>query len=502
MNKTIFSGLLIILFLFVNNTIKADNNFIISTKNYKTVDPKHYFYLENVGPDIPFDKLKNANWKKEFSSKSSFYNGFWVKFDVINNLETDEIGIQHFRNSEKKIFVDKGREIREFDYLKFGGEEYKFFEDGRIWFNYRISIETGKLHTIYSFFRSKPIDRIVAKSGRLDRIDIGSWDTIFFREIYRVIVTICGTLASFIFFFLFLANYIVIRDKSYLWFSLVLLSIGFSSLYFFQFILGIRPNFFYGHILFSLIIIFLIKFLNEFLLTEKNNMVKLVSNLSIFLQVIVGIYFIFKSLSWPDGEIFHDTIKYPPDGYGAGIIPNLLQFFPPILLILSFIFLAADKWKDGDRAAKYIFFTIFLPVLILPVYATLYFLRQIESDLFYKVFGVNLTSFNTLIVVQTTSIFLVMLVPVGILTAVAERVNEFKRLSLEKQKTLNDDLENRVFLRTQELHQANSMIKNSINAASTIQSEILPKFNHFDYGFKKLKLEWEPRDIVGGFLLG
>ena len=46
----------------------------------------------------------------------------------------------------------------------------------------------------------------------------------------------------------------------------------------------------------------------------------------------------------------------------------------------------------------------------------------------------NLTSFNTLIVVQTTSIFLVMLVPVGILTAVAERVNEFKRLSLEKQR--------------------------------------------------------------------
>ena len=75
----------------------------------------------------------------------------------------------------------------------------------------------------------------------------------------------------------------------------------------------------------------------------------------------------------------------------------------------------------------------------------------------------NLTSFNTLIVVQTTSIFLVMLVPVGILTAVAERVNEFKRLSLEKQKTLNDDLENRVFLRTQELHQANSMIKNRFN---------------------------------------
>ena len=116
----------------MNNLIKADENFIISTKNYKTVDPKHYFYLENVGPDISFDKLKNANWKKEFSSKSSFYNGFWVKFDVINNLETDEIGIQHFRNSEKKIFVDKGREIREFDYLKFGGEEYKFFEDGRI----------------------------------------------------------------------------------------------------------------------------------------------------------------------------------------------------------------------------------------------------------------------------------------------------------------------------------------------------------------------------------
>ena len=76
MNKTRFSGLLIILFLFVNNTIKADNNFIISTKNYKTVDPKYYFYLENVGSDIPFDKLKNANWKKEFSSKVPFIMDF------------------------------------------------------------------------------------------------------------------------------------------------------------------------------------------------------------------------------------------------------------------------------------------------------------------------------------------------------------------------------------------------------------------------------------------
>ena len=80
----------------------------------------------------------------------------------------------------------------------------------------------------------------------------------------------------------------------------------------------------------SLILIFLIKFLNEFLLAEENKMVKLVSNLLIFLQVIMGIYFILKSLSWSDGEIFYDTIKYPPDGYGAGIIPNLLQFVPAI----------------------------------------------------------------------------------------------------------------------------------------------------------------------------
>ena len=79
-------------------------------------------------------------------------------------------------------------------------------------------------------------------------------------------------------------------------------------------------------------------------------------------------------------------------------------------------------------------------------------------------FCFDLLIFSTL----PTFTFLLLFMPVIIGLALAERVNQFKKEALEKQKTLNEELEVRVQQRTLELTEANQLITQSINTASNI----------------------------------
>ena len=81
--------------------------------------------------------------------------------------------------------------------------------------------------------------------------------------------------------------------------------------------------------------------------------------------------------------------------------------------------------------------------------------------------------------------------PVVIGLALAERVNQFKRESIQL-------LEEKVLLRTSELSDANQSITQSVNSASIIQNAILPEIDCYKYGFREFEYLWEPRDIVGG----
>ena len=76
--------------------------------------------------------------------------------------------------------------------------------------------------------------------------------------------------------------------------------------------------------------------------------------------------------------------------------------------------------------------------------------------------------------------FFLLFMPVVIGLALAERVNQFKRESIQL-------LEEKVLLRTSELSDANQSITQSVNSASIIQNAILPKIDCNNYGFKEFE---------------
>ncbi len=65
-------------------------------------------------------------------------------------------------------------------------------------------------------------------------------------------------------------------------------------------------------------------------------------------------------------------------------------------------------------------------------------------------------------------------------------------------KDYTDNLEKKVRDRTQELHEKNALITESINYAKTIQSAFLPQDNTLKQHLKEYFVYYQPRDIVGG----
>lgn len=70
----------------------------------------------------------------------------------------------------------------------------------------------------------------------------------------------------------------------------------------------------------------------------------------------------------------------------------------------------------------------------------------------------------------------------------------------EELNSLYNDLEEKVKLRTQELHTINKEVQDSIEYASTIQKSFLKSSDIIKQHFKDVFIIWEPRDKVGGDL--
>ena len=57
-------------------------------------------------------------------------------------------------------------------------EEYTYRDDNRIWYNYRVQMPINEITEVYSYFRSKPLDKMNARKNGIDKISIGAWDDI------------------------------------------------------------------------------------------------------------------------------------------------------------------------------------------------------------------------------------------------------------------------------------------------------------------------------------
>ena len=83
------------------------------------------------------------------------------------------MGIHHQWNFEERVVYSNSISSTEYDFLDNEFESYSYREENRIWFDYKLIMLKDEVTNVYSYFRSQPLNRIMAKKNNLERIDIG-----------------------------------------------------------------------------------------------------------------------------------------------------------------------------------------------------------------------------------------------------------------------------------------------------------------------------------------
>ena len=407
--------------------IFAQEPFVLDTAMIKTIPPKHLLFLEGLDHDISFEALENAKWTEKLINVQSLVNGYWVKFIVKNNSDSNLIGINHNWNFEKKLYIKNSLGLKEFPYWKH--RKHNFLGEGRIGAQYRIIMPKNEDTIIYDFFRSKPFDRFMAKVNGLDRMTIGLWENIRLRELVRFSSNI-GFISVALSFGIYYFFIYLVSKGNYLWLSLSLLQA--AALVFFTQSNAVYMEFSRWHavsgfqfVIMGLLFIFLITFFKQALnLKENFPRINKLFLLGITFYLFIIILNFLASLSWPHEEQLN-LLKYPPDNLGPGILKLHHVLIPFAFLLLISIVISFISWRKGDSSAGYLCLSFILPFLILPLALTTYFF----SGGFNWIF---------MLIMSTAAgfLFLSMFVTFGF--AVAQNMNDLKKFALEQQMRLTE----------------------------------------------------------------
>ena len=407
--------------------IFAQEPFVLDTAMIKTIPPKHLLFLEGLDNDISFEALENAKWTEKLINVQSLVNGYWVKFIVKNNADSNVIGLNHNWNMEKKLFVKNSLGLKEYPYWKF--RENSFLGQDHIGAQYRILMPQNENTVIYDFFRSKPFDRYYSKVNGLDRMTIGLWENIRLREIVRFSSNM-GFISVALAFGIYYFFIYLVSKGNYLWLSLSLLQA--TALVFFTqsnaMYMGFSRwpavselQFVFQGVLFIFLIIFFKQALN---LKENFPRINKLFLLGITFYLFIIILNFLTSLSWPHEEQFN-LLKYPPDNLGPGILKLHHIVMPFAVLLIISIVISFISWRKGDSSAGYLCLSFILPFLILPLALATYFISG---------------GFNWIFMLVVSSaagfLFLSMFVTFGF--AVAQNMNDLKRFALEQQMRLTE----------------------------------------------------------------
>ncbi len=426
-SKKIIFLLLTICFFVSSKNAFAQEPFVLDSVMIETIFPKHLSFLEGADHKTPFEVLENAEWTENLINVQSMVNGYWVKFIVKNNSDSNVIGLNHNWNMEKKLFIKNSLGLKEYPYWKY--RENSFLGQDHIGAQYRILMPQNENTVIYDFFRSKPFDRYYSKVNGLDRMTIGLWENIRLREMVRFSSNI-GFISVALSFGIYYFFIYLVSKGNYIWLSLSLLQA--AALVFFT-----QSNAMYMEfsrwpavselqfVFQGVLFIFLIIFFKQALKLKENfprtNKLFL---LGITFYLFIIILNFLTSLHWPNEEQFN-LLKYPPDNLGPGILKLHHVFMPFAVLLIISIVISFITWRKGDSSAGYLCLSFILPFLILPLALATYFI----SGGFNWIF---------MLVVSSTAgfLFLSMFVTFGF--AVAQNINDLKKFALEQQMRLTE----------------------------------------------------------------
>lgn len=416
-----------IIILFSGKNIFALEPFLLETETLETIPPNNLQFLEGLDHDVPFDVLENAEWTKKLVYDQSMVDGYWVKFIVRNNINSNIIGLNHNWNMEKKLYTKNSLGIKEYSYWKH--KEQIFIGQERIGAHYRIIMPQNEDTLIYDYFRSNPFDRYMAKVNGLDRMTIGLWDDIRLRELVRFSSNI-GFIAVSLSFGIYYFFIYIVSKGNYLWLSLSLIQA--AAIVFFTQSNGMYMGFSrwlavseMSFVFKSLLFIFLIRFFEKALnLKEKFPRINKLFLLGMSFYLLIIILNFFTSLNYPHEEQLN-LIKFPPDNLGPGMIKFHYMIIPfGVLLILSIV-TSFLSWRKGDSSAGFLCLSFILPFLTLPLALAAYIIFD----------GFN-WKFSLVVSTSAGLLFLSMFVTFGF--AVAQSMNDLKKLALEQQVRLTE----------------------------------------------------------------
>ncbi len=415
------------LILFSMKLAKADEVFVLDSKSQlQIIDLKYVQFLEGYDELSSFEQLQKAVWQKEMSNNQSFVEGYWVKFLVRNELESTKIGLWHNLNFEKKLFVNNSLGLKEYPFWKYLNNHY--VSENQMGSHYRLVLPQQEVSVIYNFFRSKPFNRNYSSKNGLDRLMLGNWKDVQNRETISVVIAIGFIAISFAFalyyFFIFLVS-----GGNYFLISMILLLATAITLttYPIGMYLGVSLWWSFSAIRvasYALLFILLLQFFRNTL--NLSNRYQLINKIFIigiiFYSVLIPIYVI-ESLSWPEAEEFNDLLRYPPDNRGAGFIPLPIMLIPFSMLLITSILISFKLWREGDSSAGYLCLSFSLPFLALPMWGVFFV---------FKMFGLG----TIYMIAVARILFLAMFITFGF--AVAQRMNELKKMALEQQMRLTE----------------------------------------------------------------
>ena len=416
-----YTGILAFLvFLFYGVTPgHTENLFVLKSSALQTLAPKFMEFNEELDETANEKELDRALWTPKLKTYQSFVTGYWVRFSIRNNTENRFIGLNHNWNKEKKLFVISAGQVTEYPYWKYRRDPP--FDDGRFLSQYKIEIPPGETAIVYNFFRSNPFDRYYATVGGLDRVTIGSWENIRFREYFRVGSSIAFISVGLAFGLYFLFVFLV-SGGTYLWLSLTLFVASAIALLTQARLINLPTWTMTSEInlcFYALLFIFLVQFFRKSLeVREKYRKTDIIFGLIIVFYIFtLGLNF-YTGLYFP-GDPHFDLIKYPPDNQGPGLIKLRFLVLPFLLCLIISIILSLMGWLKGSGSAKFIFISFMLPFLAIPI-----------TLITYVFYGFT---WITMLVGTTSSGFLFLFMFITFGFAVAQQINELRQLALLQQ---------------------------------------------------------------------
>ena len=399
----------------------TESVFILESDALQTIPRAFMLFSENLDEKASIVELQNEIWNKRLKTNQSFVDGYWVKVIIKNITKNASVGFNHNWNREKRIIVSYNSVAKEYPYWKFRSNPALGY--GRILGQYNIQIPSGETVVIYNFFRSKPFDRYYGTSGGLDRVTIGSWENVRFRENFRVASSTIFVSVSLAFGLYYLFIFLVSGGNN-LWLSLAIFQASITILITQSsgWYLGVPSwisNSEISFCFYSLLFILLIQFFRKSLELEKDY--KKIDSTFLVVSIFYAFAFIlnlYTGIGWPGPEQL-DLVKYPPDNLGPGLIKLKFLVIPFFFVMLTSVVISLLGWIKGKATAKFMFFSFMLPVLSIPIILTA-----------YALFGFT---WVTMLIGSTSAGFLFLLMFITFGLAVAQQINDLKQLALVQQ---------------------------------------------------------------------